>query len=535
MPVQPHEYEDLVEKLFDDRLTEAELQRLNDVLRQSPEAREHYWHLVMLEGCLVDLPGWISGQQYATQLAFSETLEAFIEMESKSIPELQTYLTLTESDSASESEPLNWQDVRLVGQWMLRSLVHQKATWGVAAAAMIAVIVLVYFSWFRGEPTHQPLQIVEQPPDREQTPSVPAEPIPVAILRHQFIPSDASGGVLPLGALLAEGHQIDLQAGDAMQLEYRSGVSVILQGPGVFELATAEQVRMEYGRISALVPPEGKGFTVSTEQTDFIDHGTEFVVDLDESGHGEIAVLDGLVEAKQAAGGNDQSSEDAESIMIHEGIGGRLSPDEALPQSVESIDEEQANRYTRRWDDIVYRPQLAGEITYPKTPPTSLAVGKTISTNPQLIPERRAVVLEEALSLNSKRANREIIDKLGLQVDAEEDYVLGAGTKLNSFLIHFEVPRVTDQNPVEREFEIRFSGRIIGVAQSSDDQAKTDGLLGLASIQYPDEASLRGAADPPGHPNRDDIELSDDLRTLKVTMRLTGMDQIRVLVENTDF
>lgn len=58
--------------------------------------------------------------------------------------------------------------------------------------------------------------------------------------------------------------------------------------------------------------------------------------------------------------------------------------------------------------------------------------------------------------------------------------------------------------------------------------------VGLRSVNYPMAQSLRGASDPPGHPNYDYIYVSDDLRSLSIKMRTSGMDQIRVLVENTD-
>ncbi|MEM6505130.1 MAG: hypothetical protein AAF711_06660 [Planctomycetota bacterium] len=538
MPIQPHDYESLVGRLFDDQLSEAELDRLNDVLRQSPEAREHYWHLVMLEGYLADLPGWIAGQQYATQLAFSETLDAFIEMESNADTELQPYPGVT--DPIGESELVTWQDIRSAGQFFLRSLLRQRATWGVAAAAIVCIAALIYAAWFSGGPPQQPGPAITGQqgvvPGQADTPPAPVERIPVAVVRRQFgATADASQQAILAGAELPQGYRIDLRKGAAMQLEYATGVSVILQGPGVYELLSPERVGMQHGQIYASVPPKGKGFTVSTKQTDFIDHGTEFVVTLDEVGRGEVAVLGGLIEAKQAAPRSDRGQADAKSIMIHEGVGGMLAPDEALPQSVEPIGRRRAERYTRSWDDVIYRPRLSGSIRYMPEPPTSLAVGDMISADPLLVPERRAVVLEQALHLNSNKANRTVIERLGLEVGPSTDYVIAEGTKINSFLVHFEIPPGGNQGVVEREFEIEFSGRIIGVVQSFELQSKSDGLVGLASMRYPTDGSLRGASDPPGHPNHDVIQFGEDLKTLKVKMRLTGMDQIRVLVENTDF
>ncbi len=533
MPTQPQDYENLVEKLFDDRLSEAERQQLNAVLRQSAEAREYFWHLVMLEGHLVDLTGWIVGQQYATELAFSETLEAFIEMESAAEAELQSYPPVP--DLLIEKEPVTWRDVRSAGAYCIRSLARQKATWGVAAAAMICIVGLVYTTWFGGDSsqsTSQPIADWDQ--DTPAVAQLPSEPVPVAVVMNQSLATNTTDNHLASGTELYPGHIIALQAGSSMQLECWSGATVILQGPGEYKLHSAERVGMRHGRISAVVPPQAKGFTVSTAKTDFIDHGTEFTVVLDKEGHGEVVVLDGLIEAKPARTESQQSFNKPQSVMLHEGFGGHLVPDEVIPQSVQPIDATQAERYTRNWDDVVYRPVLSGEITYTPSPPASLTLGQSTSTDPLLIPEQRGVVLTEDLYLNADKTNKSVIEKLGLEIEPQEDYVIAAGTKLNSFLIHFDLPEQKTQGTVERDFKLRFNGRIVGVVEMQQHQVATDGVVGLASIQYPATGTLRGASDPPGHPNFDHIYISDDLRTMSVKMRLSGMDQIRVLVENTD-
>jgi hypothetical protein len=339
---------------------------------------------------------------------------------------------------------------------------------------------------------------------------------------------------MPPGTELAVGHAIELQAGNALQLEYKSGASVILQGPGEYELLSPDRVGMEHGRLNALVPPQAKGFTVSTTKTDFIDHGTEFVVALNKAGHGEVAVLDGLIEARQTSTQTVASPDQAESIMLHEGFGGRLAPDQSMPVSVQPMDTSQIDRYARNWDDAIYKPRISGEMTYIPTPPASLELGKANSTDPLLIPEQRGVVLKEDLYLNSNKSNRSIIKNSGAVVEPQQDYVIPAGTKLNSFLIHFDLPLEEIQGTVERNFKLQFKGRIVGIVEVQKYQVITDEILGLASVQYPGTGTLRGASDPPGHPNYDYIYVSDDLRTMSVKMRLSGMDQIRVLVENTD-
>lgn len=536
MSIQTPEYEDLVEKLFDDRLADDELQRLNDVLRQSPEAREHFWHLVMLEGNLADLQGWITGQQYATQLAFSETLEAFIEMEQSAEAELQSYPDESADAGRADDKPMTWQDVRTAGAFCIRTLARQRATWGVAAAAMVCIVALIYATWFGGSSTQPPVEKFaggdQQTPPNE---TLPVEPTIVAVVLNQSAPTGSNpDNILLPGTQLEQGQVITLPSDSAMRLEYASGATVILQGPGEYELLSTERVGMDHGRISAVVPPQAKGFTVATAQTDFIDHGTEFEVTLDKEGHGEVVVLDGLIEARPAKTATPPSLDQPQSVMLHEGFGGVLLPGEVMPKAVQPINDAQVDRYTRNWDQVVYRPSLSGAIAYLSTPPASLERGEMSSTDPLLIAEQRGVLLAEDLHLNANKTNKSIIEKLGLAVDPQADYVIAAGTKLNSFLIHFDLPEGVTEGITERDFKLRFNGRIVGVVEMQKYQVATDELLGIAETQYPEENMLRGASDPPGHPNFDYIYISDDLRTMSVKMRLTGMDQIRVLVENTD-
>ena len=534
MSSEQQDYEDLVEKLFDDRLSGDELQQLNLVLRQSSEARDHYWHLVMLEGYLADLPGWIAGQQYATELAFSQTLEAFIEMEDNAEAQLQTYPPASDAPpkNTAKDQPITWQDVRMVGGFCLRSLARQKAVWGVAAAAVICIVALVYANWFSSSPTQQQAKPIADSDQREPASApLPVAPVRVATVLNHYTPS---GYAFSPGAQLAQGRLIELSSGSAIELAYASGARVILQGPGEFELHSPERVGMQHGRISVVVPPLAKGFTVSTAEADFIDHGTEFALTLDKEGHGEVIVLDGLIEAKPSRTQTEQPLDQAQSIMLQEGFAGRLAPDEVIPTSVHSITTAQAERYPRHWDDVVYRPDIRGHITYTPSPPASLEVGQANSTNPMLIPEKRGVVLAQDLHLNSDKTNRVVIQKHGDIVEPDKDFVIAAGTKLNSFLIHFDIPEEDIQAVVERDFQLQFNGRIVAVIEMHKYQIETDDLFGLESVQYPSNNLLRGASDPPGHPHFDYLYVSDDLRTLSVKMRLRGMDQIRVLVENTD-
>ena len=82
----------------------------------------------------------------------------------------------------------------------------------------------------------------------------------------------------------------------SLELITRRGAQVVIEAPAVFHFASAQRLVVTRGRISAEVPPPAHGFTVETEQTQVVDLGTKFGVDVTESGHTDVVVFQGKVE-----------------------------------------------------------------------------------------------------------------------------------------------------------------------------------------------------------------------------------------------
>lgn len=107
---------------------------------------------------------------------------------------------------------------------------------------------------------------------------------------------------VPEGAApLATGRSFDnekivLEAG-LVELTMANGVRLVLEGPAEFQVDSPLKSFCALGRVSAEVPPAGKGFEVATPQMTVRDFGTEFVVDVSEAGT-QTHVLRGSVEAQ---------------------------------------------------------------------------------------------------------------------------------------------------------------------------------------------------------------------------------------------
>jgi hypothetical protein len=90
------------------------------------------------------------------------------------------------------------------------------------------------------------------------------------------------------------GGRLDLAAGIA-EVTFRSGVTLLLEGPAELAVAAADRVVLRSGRVFARVPPAGVGFIVQTAAADVEDRGTEFGVAVDAGGGTTVQVYRGEV------------------------------------------------------------------------------------------------------------------------------------------------------------------------------------------------------------------------------------------------
>jgi hypothetical protein len=105
---------------------------------------------------------------------------------------------------------------------------------------------------------------------------------------------ETTGSPAEEGAALPAG-RLRLAAG-WVQIEFVSGASVILEGPADLEILSPGRAFCHRGKLRAHVPPQARGFTVGAPGTDAVDLGTEFAMQIDERGAGEVHVLDGAVD-----------------------------------------------------------------------------------------------------------------------------------------------------------------------------------------------------------------------------------------------
>lgn len=113
-----------------------------------------------------------------------------------------------------------------------------------------------------------------------------------AILTHS-VNSVWSGKSPAAGDLLPQGF-LELESGLA-QIEFFSGVSLVLEGEAALEIISPDEMRLLRGKLRAHVPRPAIGFQIHTPQGTVLDLGTEFALDVSES-NSELHVIDGEVE-----------------------------------------------------------------------------------------------------------------------------------------------------------------------------------------------------------------------------------------------
>jgi hypothetical protein len=117
----------------------------------------------------------------------------------------------------------------------------------------------------------------------------------VAVLRRsvqaQWEPETPRFGV---GATLGVG-PVHLKSG-LVELEFFSGATVVIEGPAHLELLAPDRIRVESGKLRAIVPQPARGFTILSAAAELVDLGTEFGLEVTPNGRTQVHVFQGKVE-----------------------------------------------------------------------------------------------------------------------------------------------------------------------------------------------------------------------------------------------
>jgi len=126
--------------------------------------------------------------------------------------------------------------------------------------------------------------------------TTPPQPVPEQTQNGCAMLAQVHGNTgLVAGSILNPGPLI-IPAG-LIRVEFFSGATLLLEGPGNLEIRSAWEVVCRSGQVRVHVPPPAQGFKLEAPGMKLVDLGTEFGVTVDASGSSNVHVFDGAVEA----------------------------------------------------------------------------------------------------------------------------------------------------------------------------------------------------------------------------------------------
>jgi hypothetical protein len=519
-------------KLRDGELSDAQSQRLNEMLLQSREARRYYRTFMALASALETRPALQeSVDQEGDADKNIEDLFGLIEQEEQAevipFPALSEQFEPRQTHSSESS-----MSMRKVGDAASYLFVHglksNQAKW-LAAAAVVLIGVALTIVLSIGNNDNTPT--TAEQPDSE----VPvAMPLPlVATLTAEY---DAVWDRRP-GDDLYAGQRFTLTEGFA-EITTSRGAAAIVEAPATIELIDNDNaIRLHAGKLVGICETDSsKGFVVRTPHMDVIDLGTRFGVDATRQDETTVKVFDGEVQAELVQPTGDlsvrQSLTAGDAVTAHIDVGWVRA-------------EYEPHRFVKDLEVVRYRPDFAStNAAWMGRLSGDLRQGKRKADTLQVFLERQGHVLANDIAIDFDR------DHPWEPAAASKILRLGKGKRVDVYLLHFDLLSGHEQ---PEEIVVDFGRPVLGVIVSESGLNQTDATLGLADTQYPDfpdaESDVRGLnyRTPNGILDPAEIELTNDFASLspdgtQLNLRLWGgrgesfakMDQVRVIVQSKE-
>jgi hypothetical protein len=262
------ELEQLINKVYEDIATQAELLRLDEMVCGSSEARIRYVEIMNLRAQLL----W--------DLSLDKPVQQDFPGAGDSTP------PALESSALVQPKPSSWSRAALRRE-------HPALYYaGIMAATLLlwAGFLAWVLPWWRdeGKPSVANVNPVNRPL--------------VATVTGMHQPEWAEGAnEWERGAKLRAGRRVLLDSG-LVELTFVDGARTILEGPCKFVVDTGGAGTLEVGKLVAKVPQRAAGFAVDTPCVRAVDLGTEFGIYVDPDGDTVTHVFDGRVLVSPSSG-----------------------------------------------------------------------------------------------------------------------------------------------------------------------------------------------------------------------------------------
>lgn len=99
---------------------------------------------------------------------------------------------------------------------------------------------------------------------------------------------------------IVPGESLQLASG-VVEVKLQQGTTLLFEGPARWSVRDSNRVSLQSGKVVAMVPEQAIGFRVETPNAQIVDLGTEFGVEVSESGATEVQVFRGKVSLRSEA------------------------------------------------------------------------------------------------------------------------------------------------------------------------------------------------------------------------------------------
>lgn len=315
-------------------------------------------------------------------------------------------------------------------------------------------------------------------------------------------------------------------ASGGVQLQYENGAELVVQAPARFTLVDSRRLTLSSGVVALHIPDQATGFRVDTPYGSAIDHGTRIGVVADAENGLELHVFEGKAELV--------APETANRRMLTANEAARLEIDTT---EIARIDPE-PEYFAKTLSESTALPRVAGDIELRIRPPRSVR-----RVRADLIDRGRATVFAERIGVELQEDIEVTMTPSGSAdtVDGNNE-TLAAGTTVDSFFVHFVLPRDLwrSSDVLTAEGRITFDCPIAAVI--SDYPAKTRDTLGHPATDYPGDRDTGLELNTSDDPQlTDQISITAGRQTLTFRLHLVGrsdadqqdrVDQFRVLTES---
>lgn len=358
---------------------------------------------------------------------------------------------------------------------------------------------------------------VEQPQEQE---TANGWAMLVEVSQAEWLESNPPRPGMPL-----KDDEYTLVSGAAL-IRFTSGAELLVQAPSRFTIRDQAGLELQTGSLVMTLPPEARGFQVRTSVGTVTDLGTRVGVMFSPETGLEVHVFEGRAEVLRADGSEQNVLNAGQAVAILSGAAATERLDAVPDFFAESIDQ------------LRGLPVVTGDVELLVSPPRSVRRFRS-----ELVDIGRATVFAESTGVPLGEAIQVTLTDPNQSASMNSrQAVLQTSHKLDSYLIHFAVPRRKRRTAESLAVNgsLTFDRPIVAVATA--EMRKLQSLFGHPATEYAGDNNTGLEDDVAGNSAYgDSVTISPDRRTLTFHLHLHGreafdsedfVDQLRVLVES---